>query len=137
MKSRLLTFTMLVLVVFMAMSSFRSNQKFNLKASIERGKDVYMANCMTCHQENGAGIENVYPPLAGADYLMADKKRSILQVLKGATGEMTVNKKVYNTPMNAIDLTDEQTSDVLNYVRNSWKNKGAAVTPAEVKAARK
>jgi len=128
---------MLVLVVFMAMSSFRSNQKFNLKASIERGKDVYMANCMTCHQENGAGIENVYPPLAGADYLMADKKRSILQVLKGATGEMTVNKKVYNTPMNAIDLTDEQTSDVLNYVRNSWKNKGAAVTPAEVKAARK
>ena len=125
------------LLVIMAMSSFRTNQKFDLKASIERGKDVYMANCMTCHQENGAGIENVYPPLAGADYLMADKKRSILQVLKGATGEMTVNKKVYNTPMNAIDLTDEQTSDVLNYIRNSWKNKGAAVTPAEVKAARK
>jgi mono/diheme cytochrome c family protein len=50
---------------------------------------------------------------------------------------MTVNGKTYNGEMPAIDLTDEQVSDVLNYVRNSWGNKGAAVTPSEVKGQRK
>ncbi|HEX4851316.1 MAG TPA: cytochrome c [Puia sp.] len=119
------------------LSSFHSNQKFDLKASIARGKDVYTAFCLSCHMEQGNGVEAVYPPLAQSDYLMADKKRSIQQVLYGATEQMKVNGKNYTTPMNGFDLTDEQVSDVLNYVRNSWKNKGAAVTPADVKAARK
>lgn len=111
-------------------------QKFDLKASIERGQEVYNMNCTACHMEKGEGIEGAFPPLAKSDYLMADKNRSIKQILEGASGEMTVNGKTYNGEMPPIDLTDEQVSDVLNYVRNSWGNKGAAVTPAEVKAQR-
>jgi mono/diheme cytochrome c family protein len=111
-------------------------QKFDLKASIERGKEVYNIHCITCHMEKGEGLEGAFPPLAKADYLMADKGRSITQILKGVSGEMTVNGKTYSGEMPAIDLTDEQVSDVLNYVRNSWGNKGAAVTPTEVKAQR-
>jgi mono/diheme cytochrome c family protein len=111
-------------------------QAFDLKASITRGTDVYIAYCLSCHGEQGAGIENVYPPLAKADYLMADKKRSILQVLNGAKGDLKVNGKVYNGEMTGFELTDEQVSDVLNYCRNSWGNKGGALKPLEVKAAR-
>jgi mono/diheme cytochrome c family protein len=111
-------------------------QKFDLKASIERGKEVYDINCTSCHMEKGEGLEGAFPPLAKSDYLMADKARSIKQILNGASGEMVVNGKTYNGEMPAMDLTDEQVSDVLNYVRNSWGNKGAAVTPAEVKAQR-
>ena len=87
--------------------------------------------------EQGEGIEDAYPPLAKSDYLMADKKRAIQQVLYGATGEMKVKGKTYNAEMSAFDLTDEQASDVLNYIRNSFGNKGGAVTPEEVKTARK
>src|ERR1700730_15121353 len=104
--------------------TFQNQPSFDLKASIERGKEVYISYCISCHMEKGDGLENVYPPLAKADYLMADKKRSIQQVLYGATGEMKVNGKVYNTEMVGVDLTDEQVSDVLNYVRNTWGNKG-------------
>jgi len=111
-------------------------QKFDLKASIERGKEVYDINCTSCHMEKGDGLEGAFPPLAKSDYLMADKARSIKQILNGASGEMVVNGKTYNGEMPAMDLTDEQVSDVLNYVRNSWGNKGGAVTPAEVKAQR-
>ena len=117
--------------------SFHPGQAFDLKASIARGQDVYTTYCMSCHLPEGEGIEGVNPPLAKSDYLMADKKRSIRQILYGATEEMKVNGKTYNTPMAAIDLTDEQASDVLNYIRNSWKNKGSAITPGEIKAARK
>lgn len=123
-------------ITTISLMSFQ-NQKFDLKASIERGKEVYNTQCITCHMEKGEGIEAVFPPLAKSDYLMADKTRSIRQILEGASGEMTVNGKTYNGEMPAVDLTDEQVSDVLNYVRNSWGNKGAAVTPNEVKATRK
>ena len=124
-------------VTTVSLMSFQKKQKFDLKASIERGKEVYNVNCITCHMEKGEGIEGAFPPLAKPDYLMADKNRSIRQILEGASGEMTVNGKTYNGEMPAIDLTDEQVSDVLNYVRNSWGNKGGAVTAAEVKAQRK
>lgn len=117
--------------------SFQQKPKFDLKASMARGKEVYTAQCITCHMEQGEGIEGVYPPLAKADYLMADKKRSIQQVLYGVTGEIKVNGKTYNTDMPGFDLTDEQVSDVLNFIRNSWGNKGEPVRPEEVKAARK
>jgi len=58
-------------------------------------------------------------------------------ILNGLQGEIKVNGKTYNTPMQGFDLKDEEVSDILNYVRNSFGNKGAAVTPDEVKAARK
>jgi mono/diheme cytochrome c family protein len=112
-------------------------QKFDLKASIARGKEVYTAQCLSCHQEQGEGIEDVFPPLAKSDYLMADKTRSIKQTLHGVSGEIKVNGKIYNGEMSGFDLTDEEVSDVLNYIRNSWGNKGAAITPQEVAAARK
>lgn len=132
-----LNVVIVICVSFISLMSFRPTQKFDLKASIERGKEVYNTQCITCHMEKGEGIEGVFPPVAKSDYLMADKNRSIKQILEGASGEMTVNGKTYNGEMPAVDLTDEQVSDVLNYVRNSWGNKGAAVTPGEVKAQRK
>ena len=68
---------------------------------------------------------------------MADKKRSIQQVLYGATGEMKVKGKIYAMDMAGFDLSDKEVSDVLNYVRNSFGNKGDAITPEVVKTARK
>lgn len=82
-------------------------------------------------------MEGVFPPVAKSNYLMADKKRSIVQILKGVSGPIKVNGVDYNGEMAAIELSDREISDVLNYVRNSFGNKGAAVTPEEVKAARK
>ena len=80
-----------------SMSAFA--QKFDLKASITRGKDVYTAQCMSCHLEQGEGIESVYPPVAKSDYLMADKKRSIDQILYGLTGQIKVNGATYDGVM--------------------------------------
>src|SRR5215831_13354653 len=124
-------------MIFVLVSSFSLKQAFDLKASIARGKEMYTNFCIYCHMELGTGIENLYPPLAKSEYMMNDKKRSILQVLKGDNGEMKVNGKTYNAPMTGFDLTDEQVSDVLNYCRNSWGNKGGPIKPDEVASARK
>lgn len=127
-----------ILVFLSALTFFAiPQQKFDLKASISRGEEVYNTYCMSCHQMQGEGIEDIYPPLAKSDYLMADKNRSIVQTLYGVSGEIKVNGKVYTSDMTGFDLSDQDVSDVLNYVRNSFGNKGVAVTPQEVKAVRK
>lgn len=131
--------TCLIAIALLAATSTsfsQKKQKFDLKASIDRGKELYIAQCMSCHMENGEGIEDVYPPLAKSDYLMADKARSIDNVIHGLSGEIVVNGKTYNMDMTSFDLSDQEVSDVLNYIRNSWGNKGKPVTPDEVKAAR-
>jgi mono/diheme cytochrome c family protein len=110
----------------------QAGQASELDASIARGKAIYNAQCVTCHKEKGEGIKEVYPPLADSDYLMADKVRSIGIVVNGATGEITVNGAKYDGEMLSVNLADDQVSDVLNYVRNSWGNKGEAVKPEEV-----
>ncbi len=126
----------IIVLVAVMLTSFQQKQKFDLKASVFRGQDIYSAQCLTCHMENGEGLEGIYPPLAKSDYLMDDKVRSIRQVLNGVSEEITVNGKVYNGMMTGFDLTDEQVSDVLNYVRNSWGNKGPAITPVDVASVR-
>ena len=124
-------------VILLSYSLF-SFQKasFDLKASMDRGKEIYLAYCITCHMENGEGIPTIYPPLAKSDYLMADKKRAIKQVLEGANGEMIVNGITYNNQMAAFPLPDQEVSDVLNYIRNTWGNVGDPILPQQVKVER-
>lgn len=100
---------------------------------LERGKQVYMQSCFACHLPDGKGMANVFPPLAGSDYLMADRDRAIRIVLKGLTGPVTVNGVAYNSAMPPQPLTDEQVADVMTYVTNTWGNEAPATTVDDVR----
>ncbi|MCC6274829.1 MAG: nitrite reductase, copper-containing, partial [Leptospiraceae bacterium] len=69
-------------------------------------------------------------------YLNADKKRAIQVVLKGLSGNVTVNGKIYNKVMPAQTMEDEDIANALTFVYNSWGNAGHVITAEEVKAAR-
>jgi mono/diheme cytochrome c family protein len=133
-KIALVSFCVLSLVAFI---SFQQKPKIDLAASAERGKEIYLRNCISCHMDQGEGLEGIFPPLAKSDYMLADKKRAIKQTLYGISGEMTVNGIKYNGEMNGFDITDEEMSDLMNYIFNSFGNKGGVITPEEVKAIRK
>jgi len=107
--------------------------------SIAAGKAIYegKGTCSVCHQVTGLGLPPTFPPLAKADYLLADRKRAIKQTMYGAKEPIVVNGNTYPGGMMVIPpLTDEEVRDVVNYILNSWGNKGGAVTIEEVKAAR-
>jgi len=88
--------------------------------------------------QNGKDTLGVYPPLSKSDYLKRSSDTLINIVLEGQSGEIVVNGKTYNGQMLPQNyLSDEQIADVLNYVRNSWGNKMAAITPPQVQALRK
>ena len=54
---------------------------------IELGRRLFSSICAACHQPTGRGLPNVFPPLAGSDYLNADKNRAIKMVIFGRQGE--------------------------------------------------
>jgi len=103
---------------------------------IERGKKVFLSACFACHQANGQGLPGIFPPLAGSDFLKADKERAIHAVAKGLSGPITVNGKPYNNIMPPQDFSDEQLADALTYVMNSWGNDFGTVSAADVKRIR-
>lgn len=103
---------------------------------MKAGELVYKQNCLTCHQADGTGVPMLNPPLTSADWVLGPKPRLIGLVLKGLSGQK-VDGQAYHNPMPAHDfLTDQQVADVLSYIRNSFGNKGSAITAAEVKQVR-
>ncbi len=106
------------------------------------GQQVYMTVCFACHQPTGLGLPNMFPPLAGSDWVKAPKPdRLIRNVLHGITGPLTINGKPFTTPAPLMPpqgaaLNDQQIADVLSYIRSSWGNQASAVTPEQVKTVR-
>jgi mono/diheme cytochrome c family protein len=108
-----------------------------LQATITRGKAVYTKWCMACHQKDGGGVPHLNPPLIKTTYVLGDKTRLTRIVLKGMNEPIEIEDEEYSNPMSPLGhLSDQEISDVLTYVRNSFGNKASAVTVAEVKAIR-
>ncbi len=103
---------------------------------IEFGRRQFEHTCIACHQADGRGLPHAFPPLAGSDYLNADRDRAIATVLHGRSGAITVNGQVFNAVMPALGLTDEQVANVLTYVYSQWGNNGTVVRPEDVAAVR-
>jgi nitrite reductase (NO-forming) len=104
---------------------------------MELGKRTYESICFACHQKDGMGLPNAFPPLAKSDYLMADRARAIKGVLAGQQGKMVVNGVEWNGVMPAQALGDDDVANVLTYAMNSWGNKADMITREEVAAVRK
>jgi len=101
------------------------------------GKLLYGAKCAACHQATGLGLAGVFPPLAGAEWVLGSEKILISLLLHGIKGEIIVKGNKYNGAMPAFQsLSDAEIAAVLSYIRNDWGNAAAIVTATSVKAQR-
>jgi len=105
------------------------------------GKEVYSreSHCITCHQADGKGADNIYPGLAKSEWLAGDPHRAIKIVLKGLYGPLEFQGKKFGPekgtpPMMGFGplLNDEELAGVLTYVNQSFGNDLPAVSPDEV-----
>jgi len=128
MKTFLVSYFSIVILI----SSFLFQDK-ELEESIQRGSEIYADFCVTCHLENGEGVEFTFPPLAKSDYLLNKREASIKGIKYGQRGEIVVNGVTYNNTMMPMGLEDEEIADVMNYILNSWGNSSdKMVTSKEV-----
>jgi len=91
------------------------------QAELRRGGHLFMLNCSSCHQDNGRGIPHVVPNLSDnavvAEFRPHDMLVAMLKGLKGTGGYATM-------PAFAGALSDKDISDIANYVRVTWGNRG-------------
>lgn len=102
------------------------------------GGKIYSVYCAACHQRNGKGDSQRFPPLSGSEWVTGDKKKLIEVVLKGLEGPIEVKGSPYNNIMPQHNfLNDEEISEVLTHIRQNFENNADAVSTDEVKAVRK
>jgi len=101
------------------------------------GKDLYVSTCLACHQADGKGIENAFPPLVKSDYFASNPEKIIQVITHGLTGPITVNGKPYNSVMPKQTLSDNQIAAVATYVLNNFGNKGGELHATDVAKIRK
>lgn len=113
-----------------------------VKGMLAGGAKTYATYCMSCHQLNGKGDGNRFPPLAGSEWVngfkWGDKEKLIRLLLKGMDGPIEVSGKSYNNVMPAHSfLSNEEAARVLTYIRNNFGNKGMPISASEVDEIRK
>lgn len=104
-----------------------------------RGKALFDSNCALCHNTDGSGKPGQAPALAGSEWVVTKGVNRLIRIPQvGLVGPIKVNGQEWNLNMAGMGAiyTDEQMADVLSYIRNSWGNKAAVVTPDHVKKVR-
>lgn len=97
------------------------------------GQRLYEANCQSCHMEDGSGLRNLIPPIAGADYLQTHREELPCLIRHGIEGPMTVNGQEYDRPMPGLEaMRTDKITNLLNYIQTNFGNNNERYTLQEV-----
>jgi mono/diheme cytochrome c family protein len=116
-------------------------QPAQVRPTEQQGKDLYEAGaklyekwCAECHLSNGAGIPPAYPPLANNQSISMDfAANPIRLVMFGGYPPATKrNPRPYGMPPFAQALSDNEIAAIVTYIRQSWGNRAAPVSHADV-----
>ena len=93
------------------------------------GKNVFSKNCQACHQQNGAGVPGVFPPIVGSEWVTGPAEILVRILLNGLHEPITVAGATYNGTMPAWRdvLTDPEIAAVASYIRQWAPNASPAV----------
>lgn len=107
------------------------------------GREIYLREgyCVTCHQEDGAGLKAAgFPPLSGNEWVQGDVERLAKITLYGLYGPIEVAGTQYpgQVPMTAFGqlLNDDEIAAVLTYIRSSFGNLAGAVSSEQIQKIR-
>lgn len=98
------------------------------------GSILFNSYCTGCHQRDGKGDNNRYPPLVGSEWVTGDKERLIAVILNGLQGEIKVNGKTYDglMPAHGGFLDDHAIASILTYVKRRFNKDNSPVASMEV-----
>ena len=100
-------------------ASYSATQRSAYTGPQPEGRDVYLNNCVSCHQRDGRGLKGSIASLAGNGTVLAGGPQDVIRVVLGG-----LPAKGTDAPMPAAGegMTDRQVADVVNYVRQAWGN---------------
>jgi len=127
---------LLGICVCTAACSQQPNGSSSPNGTQDRGAQIYLQNCVPCHREDGKGVRNVYPSLAGSPAVLGDSgelARWILSQKRPASvppGRYPTQMLLYGW------LKDADAAAVMTYIRSNFGNAAPPVDAAAVAEAR-
>ena len=119
-------------------SAGSANRVWSKDELMAKGKEVYAAQCQSCHQPNGQGLPPAFPALAGSKIVNSPLLSADGKLVKDSHLDRVMNGKP-GTAMQAYKglLNDVEIAAVTTYERNSFGNtKGDLIQPSQIKALR-
>jgi mono/diheme cytochrome c family protein len=102
----------------------KNNRTPEEDALFKAGAGVYATNCAGCHQDQGQGAPRVAAALAGSKIVTGRPDMPLRVLLNGKDGS------IGEMPPLGQSLNDEQLAQVLTYIRGSFGNSAAPISPA-------
>lgn len=98
------------------------------------GARQYATFCMPCHNASGKGFARVFPPLAGNPTVVDPDPASLVNLLLDGAVTARVNTAPtdYHMPGYGWTMEDQELANLLTFIRGSWGNRAAPVTPDTV-----
>lgn len=91
---------------------------------VERGSELFSKYCAACHQPDGQGIPNAYPPLDGNAFVLTEDPAPVLRVVFTGRAGMPHFRNAFS---------DQEIASVVSFVRNAWSNEASVVTVEEAR----
>ena len=110
----------IVLFLLTGMLSCQSASELKSEQYFVEGYQLYTTYCANCHQADGKGMSNLYPPLVGSS-ILKDKSAIACIIRNGMKGTILVNGKEFNRPMPAHPkLTEIEIAEIVSFVTMKW-----------------
>lgn len=99
-------------------------------AAPDNGAQLFESYCASCHQNNGTGVSEAIPPLAGSNWVLASGEQTASILLFGISGPIKVQGTTYNGRMPTFGdtLNNSEVAAIVNYIRASWGNSADAIS---------
>jgi len=111
-----LVFAFFILTLF----SCQSEQELKSEQYFAEGYQLYTTNCANCHQADGKGMANLYPPLTGSK-IIRDKAAMACIIRYGLKDTIMVHGKPFSRPMPAnAKLQELEIAEIITYVNMKW-----------------
>ena len=106
----------------------------NAGVNTEKAAKLYEQHCAQCHGDQGQGVPNAYPPLAGNRAVtMASTANLVQMVLNGGFAPATAgNPRPFGMPPFVLVLNDSEVADVITHIRTAWGHQASSITPLDV-----
>ena len=107
--------------------------------ALARGQALYLDNCTACHNPDGRGVPDVFPPLTGSAAIQADNPGTVIHVVLAGARMAAPSSRPTGLSMPGFGwkLDDREIADVVNYARHAWGNRAPLVDADTVAAVRK
>ena len=124
MRNRIIYLLFSVCICCLFFQACESEEQITYKRYYVNGKGLYEKYCQNCHNQDGTGLVDLYPPLTGTLYLKQNKTRLSCIIKYGLNGKIKLTEKEYEGEMPAnSDLSDIDVAQLIVYITNSFGNK--------------